>query len=54
MIRDQLRRYQPEKSSTYSSEYASGFFRPAASYLAASLSPRDEGNVGQVPRTTYG
>jgi hypothetical protein len=33
----------------YSSEYASGFSGPAASHLAAPLSPRHEGNVGQAP-----
>jgi hypothetical protein len=38
-----------KKSSTYSSEYASGFSRPAASHLAAPPSPRHEGNVGQAP-----
>jgi hypothetical protein len=40
----------PKKSSTYSSEYASGFSEPAASHLATAPSPRDEGNVGQAPR----
>src|SRR6185503_10547142 len=39
----------PKKSSTYSSEYASGFSRPAASHLTAPPSPRHEGNVGQAP-----
>ena len=39
----------PKKSSTYSSEYASGFSGPVASHLAASPSPRHEGNVGQAP-----
>src|SRR5881396_2168909 len=39
----------PKKSSTYSSEYASGFSGPAASHLAASPSPRHEGNIGQAP-----
>ena len=38
-----------KKSSTYSSEYASGFFRPAASYLPAFPSPRNEGLFGQTP-----
>ena len=38
-----------KKSSTYSSEYASGFFKPAASYLPASPSPRNEGLLGQTP-----
>jgi hypothetical protein len=33
----------PKKSSTYSSEYASGFFEPAASHLPASPFPRNEG-----------
>jgi len=32
----------PEKSSTYSSEYASGFSEPAAAYLPAPPSPRHE------------
>jgi hypothetical protein len=41
----------PEKSSTYSSEYASGFSRPCAAHLAAPPSPRYEGNTGQVPVT---
>jgi hypothetical protein len=34
----------------YSSEYTSGFSGPAALHLAASPSPRHEGNVGQAPR----
>ena len=34
---------------SYSSEYTSGFSRPAASHLAAPPSPRHEGNVGQAP-----
>jgi len=34
----------------YSSDYTSCFFRPAALHLAAPLSPRHEGNVGQAPR----
>ena len=38
-----------KKSSTYSSEYASGFFKPAASYLPAPSSPRNEGLLGQTP-----
>jgi hypothetical protein len=38
-----------EKSSTYSSEYASGLSGPAASHLAKPPSPRYEGNVGQDP-----
>jgi hypothetical protein len=42
-----------EKSSTYSSEYASCFSEPAASHLAAPLSPRHEGNVGQAPSPHY-
>ncbi len=33
----------------YSSEYTSGFSVPAASHLAAPLSPRHEGSVGQAP-----
>src|SRR4029077_8508640 len=39
-----------KKSSTYSSEYASGFFEPAASHLPAAPLPRDEGLLGQTPR----
>ena len=39
-----------KKSSTYSSEYASGFFEPAASHLPASPFPRNEGLLGQAPR----
>ena len=39
-----------KKSSTYSSEYASGFSGPAASHLAAPPSPRHEGNVEQAPQ----
>jgi hypothetical protein len=39
----------PKKSSTYSSQYASGFPGPAASHLAAPSSPRHEGNIGQAP-----
>ena len=39
----------PKTSSTYSSEYASGFFEPAASYLPASPFPRNEGLLGQTP-----
>jgi len=33
----------PKKSSPYSSEYASGFFEPAASHLPAAPVPRYEG-----------
>jgi hypothetical protein len=40
-----------KKSSTYSSEYASGFFEPAASHLPTSPSPRNEGLLGQAPRS---
>jgi len=32
-----------QKSSTYSSEYASGFFEPCAAHLPASPSPRING-----------
>ena len=32
----------PEKFTTYSSEYASGFSGSAAAHLPTSLSPRDE------------
>jgi hypothetical protein len=38
-----------KKSSTYSSEYASGFFEPAASHLPAAPLPRDEGLLEQTP-----
>ena len=38
-----------KKPSTYSSEYASGFFEPCAAHLPASPSPRHEGLLGQVP-----
>jgi hypothetical protein len=40
----------PKKSLPYSSEYASGFFAPAASHLSASPFPRNEGLLGQSPR----
>jgi hypothetical protein len=43
----------PKKSSTYSSEYASGFFEPAASHLPASRFPRNEGLLGQTPSRRY-
>jgi hypothetical protein len=39
----------PKKSSTYFSEYASGFFEPAASHLPAPPLPRNEGLLGQTP-----
>jgi len=39
----------PKQSSTYSSEYASGFFEPAVSHLPVSPSPRNEGLLGQTP-----
>ena len=48
-IHRHLRRSRLKKSSTFSSEYASGFFEPAASYLPASPSPRNEGLLGQTP-----
>jgi hypothetical protein len=38
-----------KKSSTYSSEYASGFFDPAASHLPAALLPRKERLLRQTP-----
>jgi hypothetical protein len=38
-----------KKSSTYSSEYASGFFEPVASHLPAAPLPRNEGLLGQTP-----
>jgi len=38
-----------KKSSTYSSEYAYGFFEPCAAHLPASPSPRHEGLLGQAP-----
>ena len=39
----------PRKSSTYSSECASGFFEPAAPHLSAAPLPRNEGLLGQTP-----
>ena len=39
----------PKKSSPYSSEYASGFFEPAASHLRAPPLPRNEGLLRQTP-----
>ena len=39
-----------KKASMYSSDYTSGFFRPAALHPAVPLSPRHEGNVGRAPR----
>ena len=39
----------PKKSSTYSSEYASGFSEPAASHLPAAPLLRNEGLLGQTP-----
>ena len=36
----------PEKSSTYSSEYASGFSAPAASHLPAAPLPHNDGLLG--------
>jgi len=39
----------PKKPSTYSSEYASGFFEPPASHLSAAPLPRNEGLLGQTP-----
>jgi hypothetical protein len=44
-----LRRSRREKISVYSSEYASGFFAPAASHLPAAPFPRNEGLLGQTP-----
>jgi hypothetical protein len=38
-----------KKSSTYSNEYACGFFEPAALHLPASSFPRNEGLLGQAP-----
>jgi hypothetical protein len=43
----------PKKSSTYSSEYASGFFASAASHLLAAPLPRNEGLLGQTPGHQY-
>ena len=43
----------PKTSSTYSSEYASGFFQPAASHLPASPFPRNEGLLGQTPSMRF-
>jgi len=48
MICDHLLLLGPKKSSMYSREYTSGFSGPVASPLAAPLSPRHEGNVGQL------
>ena len=39
----------PKNSSTYSSEYDSGFFESAASHLRASPLPRNEGLLRQTP-----
>ena len=39
----------PKKPSTYSSEYASGFFEPAVLHLPAAPLPRNEGLLGQTP-----
>ena len=38
-----------KNSSTYSTEYASGFFEPAALHLPAAPMPRNEGLLGQTP-----
>lgn len=38
----------PKKASTYSREYASGLFEPAASHLPASPSPCHKGLLGQT------
>ena len=40
----------PKKSSAYPSEYATGFFWPAASHLPAAHWPRNEGLLRQAPR----
>jgi hypothetical protein len=40
----------PKKSSTYSGEYACGFFDSAALHQPASPFPRNEGLLGQTPR----
>lgn len=37
----------PKNSSTYSSEYASGFFEPCAAHLPAPPWPRNEGLLEQ-------
>ena len=37
-----------KKASTYSSEYASGFFEPAASHLPAAPLPRNEGYLDRL------
>lgn len=39
----------PKKTSSCSSEYASGFFEPAALHLPATPVPRNEGLLGQIP-----
>jgi len=41
-----------KKSSTYSSEYASGFSEPAALQLPAAPLLRDERLLGQTPNAT--
>jgi hypothetical protein len=38
-----------KNSSTYFSEYASGFFKPCAAHLRASPLPRNEGLLRQTP-----
>ena len=38
-----------KKASTYSSEYASGFFEPCAARLPAAPLPRNEGLLRQTP-----
>jgi len=38
-----------KNSSTYFSEYASGFFEPCAAHLRASPLPRNEGLLRQTP-----
>jgi hypothetical protein len=44
----------PKKSSTYSSEYASGFFELAALHLPAPPSPRNDGLLEQTPCLALG
>jgi hypothetical protein len=46
--------YSPHRApSTYFSEYASGFFKPAASHLPASRFPRNEGLLGRLLATDF-
>src|SRR5688572_5937435 len=42
-----------KKASTYSSEYASGFFEPAASHLPAAPLPRNEGYLDRLQLAVF-